>query len=317
MIWALLVLVVVFAVPFVVERRRTVMSDGRRGAAPGQFVELSQGVTHFQLGGPPDGPLIICVHGLTTPSFVWTGLAKGLAAKGFRVLTYDLLGRGFSDRPGGLQDKEFFLTQLDDLLDHIEVDETFHLIGYSMGGAIAAAFAAGNPDRVERLVLLAPAGMVLRNTRALRFARERGLLGTWAMLVTFPRRLRTSIRAAHEDHTSVPNIAELMARELTFQGYVPAVLSSLRGVLAHPMESAHLSIRRAGIPTLAIWGEDDDVVPASAMGQLAAWNRDVRHEVVEGAAHGLPHTHTKAVLAHLERFLPPPQAPTLAAPSPA
>ena len=306
-IWAALGFAILFALPFLIERRRPAMSDGRRGSAPGQFVELSQGVTHFQLSGPQDGQLIVCIHGLSTPSFVWGGLSKGLVAMGFRVLVYDLFGRGYSDRPAGLQNKRFFLQQLGDLLTHLEIDKPFHLMGYSMGGAIAAGFAAANPARIERVVLLAPAGMTLNESAARRFVRERGLLGTWAMFAMFPRRLRKSIRAERALPSSVPGISDMIERELGYQGYLPAILSSLRGVLAHPMEGEHLTIRRAGLPVMAVWGAEDDVIPASAMGQLAAWNRDVIHEVIEDAGHGLPYTHTEEVLAHLHRFLPIPE----------
>lgn len=176
MIWiVLLFLAAIAAAPFAVEHYRAVMSDGRRGSAPGQFVELSQGVTHFHLSGPSEGPLIVCVHGLTTPSFVWAQLAKGLTTLGFRVLVYDLYGRGFSDHLDSIQDKAFFNQQLDDLLIHLEVEDPFHLIGYSMGGAIATGFASTYPARVRRLVLLASAGMTLAETPLLKFIRDQGI----------------------------------------------------------------------------------------------------------------------------------------------
>jgi pimeloyl-ACP methyl ester carboxylesterase len=66
-------------------------------------------------------------------------------AKGHRVLTYDLYGRGYSDRPGGEQDARFFIRQLEDLLEHQGVTQPVTLLGYSMGGAIGAAFAAKHP----------------------------------------------------------------------------------------------------------------------------------------------------------------------------
>lgn len=314
-IWTALGLAILFALPFLIERRRPAMSDERRGSAPGQFAELSQGVTHFQLVGPQNGPLIVCIHGLSTPAFVWGGLTKGLVAMGFRVLAYDLLGRGYSDRPTGLQNKGFFLRQLNDLLEHLEIDKPFYLMGYSMGGAIAAGFAAAHPARVERIVLLAPAGMILNQTAALRFVRERGLLGAWAMLTLFPRQMRKGIRAERDLPAAVPGITDLMERELGYRGYLPALLSSVRGVLAHPVEGEHLTIRRAGLPVLAIWGGEDAVIPASAMGQLAAWNRDVLHEVIEDAGHGLPYTHADDVLTRLGRFLPAPETAPNAAPA--
>lgn len=309
MIWLLLLLVVGAgaAAPFVREHYRTQMSDGRRGSAPGQFVELPQGVTHYHLSGPVDGPLVVCVHGLTTPSFVWGPLAKGLVAMGFRVLVYDLYGRGFSDRPNGVQTKAFFNSQLEDLLAHLEIETPFHLIGYSMGGAISAGFATTHPAQVRRLVLLAPAGMHLATSPLVKFVRDRGIVGTWLMLALYPLQLRRGIEAERALPEALPEVIEGQRRQLDYQGFVPAVLSSLRGILGQPMEGEHLALRRAGLPILALWGAEDTVIPPSAMGRLAAWNRDAVHEVIDEAGHGLTYTHADAVLAHIAAFLPAPE----------
>ncbi|WP_298859269.1 alpha/beta hydrolase [uncultured Sulfitobacter sp.] len=283
------------------------MSDGRRGSAPGRFVELSQGVTHFHIIGPTEGPLIVCIHGLTTPSFVWRPLTKGLVSMGFRVLVYDLYGRGFSDRPSDPQDKVFFNQQLDDLLAYLDIDDPFYLIGYSMGGAIATGFTATHPQRVRRLILLASAGMTLGDAPLRRFIRDRGIAGHWLMLAAYPNLLRRGIRAERELGIVSSDISEGQEAQLSFQGFVPAVLASLRGILSRPMEGEHMALRRAGLPVLALWGAEDDVIPASAMGRLAAWNRDVTQEVIEDAGHGMPYTHTDEVLAHIAAFLPAPE----------
>ena len=108
--------------------------------------------THYQLLGPSGGPLAICVHGLSTPSFVFEALAAFLIGRGYRVLLYDHYGRGYSDRPKGRQDARFFASHLTELLDHLDLNERFDLYGYSMGGSIAAAYAAQNPSSVKQLI---------------------------------------------------------------------------------------------------------------------------------------------------------------------
>jgi hypothetical protein len=65
MIWLLLVLALIIATPLVVEQRCRVMNDTARGSATGSFVELSQGVTHFEWYGPARGPVLVSVQGLT------------------------------------------------------------------------------------------------------------------------------------------------------------------------------------------------------------------------------------------------------------
>ena len=312
MIWLFLVLALALtlaaAAPFLVEHYRPRMSDGRRGSAPGQFAELSQGVTHYHLRGPAEGQLVVCIHGLTTPSFVWQPLASGLSTHGFRVLVYDLYGRGFSDRPEGIQDKRFYNRQLEDLLAHLGIEEPFHLIGYSMGGAIATGFAAAHPSRVRRLVLLASAGLARADAPMMRFIRDRGVAGKWLMLAAYPHRMRSGIQAERAHHNVPPEISGGQQAQLEFQGFIPAVLASLRGILRRPLEGEHMALRQSGLPVLALWGAEDPVIPASAMGQLAAWNRDARHNVVEGAGHGLPYTHSDTVLEQLTAFLPAPGA---------
>lgn len=106
------------AAPFIAEAFRPRLTDKRRAAATGQVADLPNGPTWFQWRGPRDGPVAVCVHGLTTPSFVWGPLADHLAGLGFCVLTYDLYGRGLSARPKGEQDSAFFNAQLAALLDH-------------------------------------------------------------------------------------------------------------------------------------------------------------------------------------------------------
>ena len=133
----LLLLVVAFAVPFVIEWTRLPLDDRSRNSAPGHFTKLSQGRTHYKWHGPSDGPVVVLVHGLTTPSYVWTALLPGLTGAGYRVLRYDLYGRGFSDRPKGAQTGAFFVRQLQDLLQDQGVDGPVPVVGYSMGGSIA------------------------------------------------------------------------------------------------------------------------------------------------------------------------------------
>jgi len=303
MIALLILLVVILAVPFIAEARRKPMDAEARADATGEFATLSQGVTYFEWLGPTRGPVAVCVHGLTTPSFVWRGLARGLANFGFRVLIYDLYGRGYSDRVPGPQDKAFFLQQLNDLLEHQRVSGDITLLGYSMGGAIATAFAAAHPGRIRHLVLLAPAGMGVGAGRLTRFIARTPLIGDWLMLALFALRYRKTTEAERNLPSSVEGIVDLQQNELRFKGYVPAVLASMRGILAGQLKAQHKEIHRAGIPVLAIWGHEDKTIPLTAMGTLAQWSRDARQDVIDGAGHGLTYTHTDSVLASLSDAL--------------
>ncbi|UWQ91799.1 alpha/beta hydrolase [Rhodobacteraceae bacterium M382] len=303
MIWVLGVLIVVAAIPVVIERRRPRMSPQIRQTAPGQFATLSLGLTHYQWIGPIRGPVAVCVHGLTTPSFVWQGLARGLSAMGYRVLVYDLYGRGYSDRPTGEQNQDFFVNQLEELLADQNVDDDFTLIGYSMGGAIATAFASHYPNRVRQLVLLASAGLNTDFGRLTEIIQKVPLIGDWLMLACFPVLHRRTARAEIGQPSSVPDISDLMQNELRYQGYVPAVLAALRGILTKDMSQDLQKIHRAGVPLLAVWARHDTTIPLSSLGRLTTVSRSAKQEVIDDAGHGLVYTHTDAVLGALRETL--------------
>ncbi|MEP3947345.1 alpha/beta hydrolase [Ascidiaceihabitans sp.] len=295
-VFAVLILIALIAIPLVIEKSRSVMTQDARNTAPGEFAQLSKGVTHYNWYGPARGPVVVCVHGLTTPSFVWRSMVRGLAVMGFRCLTYDLYGRGYSDKPKGKQDAEFFLNQLNELLSDQGVSDDITIVGYSMGGAISTLFTAQNPSRVRQLILLAPAGMGIVAGRLGNFIVKTPVIGDWLMLAFYPGQLRKGIKAEADLPKSVEGMADLQENELRFRGYLPAVLASLRGVLWRALKEEHQIIQRAGIPVLAIWGREDTVIPIAAVGTLAEWSRNATQEIVDGAGHGLTYTHTDAVL---------------------
>ena len=296
MTWVVVILLGLIAIPLTIEAMRTPMTEARQKEAPGEVALLSQGRTHFQWLGPERGPVAVCIHGLTTPSFVWRGLARGLALMGFRVLVYDLYGRGYSETVMGRQDAEFFLTQFDDLIVHENVTEPVTLFGYSMGGAIATHVAARYPSLVKQLILLAPAGMTDLTTGPLKATRDLPVIGDWLFLALYPSLLRKSIAAEADQPGSVEDIADKQRAETNRRGYFPSVLSSLRGVLRHPLAAEHAAIAAAGIPVLAIWAADDAVIPLASRDTLADWNPNALQSVVDGAGHGLTYTHTDEVL---------------------
>lgn len=298
MTWFLLILLAILAAaPFVLESRRHIIDEADRRSAPGQFAALSQGVTHYQWLGPTRGPVVVAVHGLTTPSPVWAEVAEGLGKIGYRVLVYDLYGRGLSGAPIGPQDRAFFLRQLTDLLSDQGLEQDLTLLGYSMGGAVATAFAGDQPDRVKRLILLAPVGLGNPEDGMMRFIRQTPLIGDWLFLALSGWKIRRIISA----ESSV--LAPVQRAELGRKGYLPAVLSAIRGMLQDRQEAEHRAIGRAGVPVVALWGQADKVAPLSGLGTLAQWNRNARQEVIAGAGHGMPYTHGGAVINVLKDVL--------------
>lgn len=302
--WAALLLVVLAAaLPFAAERLRPKPSIGEMRRAPGGVAEILTGPTHFRWLGPEGAPVAVCVHGLTTPSPVFDRLAALLAQAGFRVLLYDLPGRGLSPHVRRPQDAAYFTRQLSALLGHESVDRAELLVGYSMGGAIATLFAAQEPERVGRLVLLAPTGLHVEQAGPAARVAALPLLGDWAMLAFGGAALRRGFRAEAAARPMDRDILELQLDQTRLRGFRPAVLSSQRHLLGLHLGEAHRAIAAAGLPLLALWGEEDRTIPVSNVGRLAEVNRSARQAVIEGAGHGLVHTHAEAVMAELRGFL--------------
>lgn len=285
----LVVLATPFVVTYVMEQRRLPVNAKTRKNSGMEFAELPMGVTAYRWIGPVRGPVAVMVHGLTTPSIAYADLAERVGQLGYRVLVYDLYGRGLSDAPRGKQDRKFFLTQLDQLLADQGLEEDITLFGYSMGGSIVTAFAAAQPHRVKRLVLLATAGVLVNESRFSQVCRQVPVFGTWLHHGIGAIRMQNALRDAPEAKGAV--LAGQKA-ELEKRGFFPAVLSSRRGMLDETLEQEHRQIGRANIPVIAIWGGRDPVIPISAMGRLAQWNRLARQEEVREAAHGMPFTHS-------------------------
>lgn len=134
------------------------IKDRDRKLHKGYYIILKDGSTRYQLSGPGKETIVL-VHGFFSPYFIYDNLYDMLVWAGYRVLRYDLIGRGLSDRPRMKYDADAFVRQLDELTDRLLPGEKFTLIGTSMGGIITARFVQMHPDKVTRLILLAPAVM--------------------------------------------------------------------------------------------------------------------------------------------------------------
>ena len=296
--WLVLILIIgIGAIPFIWESRRKVIGTVERKGVPGGFAALSQGVTYYHWIGPVRGPVAVAIHGSTMPSAVWDDVAEGLGAIGYRMLVYDLYGRGLSDAPKGPQNAQFFIRQLTDLLADQGLGQDLTLIGTGLGGSIATAFTAAHPERVKRLILLSPMGLDRPEDGLARFIRQTPLIGDWLFLALFGGQLRKSVAAAPS------RIGPAQLEELGRKGFIPAVLASLRGIGADRQEAQHRAIGRADVPVVALWGQLDTVVPISGLGSLAQWSRNARQEVIAGAGDGLPYTHAAEVIAVLKDVL--------------
>ena len=286
----------VFLLPILKEATKKKLGDKERTQAPGNFVTLSKGLVHYRWLGADTGDLVVCVHGLTTPSFVFEGLASHYASIGKRVLVYDHYGRGYSDRPKAKQDKAFLVSQLEELLNKLEIKkQKFELVGYSMGGVIAASYSARNPDRVKRLILIAPAGTGHNLGISARVAKI-PVLG-WVLFSAFFE--LQHVRSTKKDKnikSSVPNIVARQLNELLYKRFVPSVLASIKGILSKDSYDDHKTLRNADFEILAFWGDCDRVIPIQCKEVLSSWNSSINNVVIRKGSHSLPFTHARDII---------------------
>ena len=224
-----------------------------------------------------DGPPLVLLHGLAG-SLGWFAPVLGPLAARFRVVALDLPGFGRSGKPDAPYTIPWMAAKVLRLLDDKGIERA-HLVGNSLGGQIALAIALGQPARVERLVLAAPAGVTEWPALVLGMARLLDVAGgSGGGALAVPRvpeaMLALAFRAVFPgggEPKRGPLARSRLADRFT-RGYARAVASpdyplasraalrALRGSLAHPLGGACSSLR---VPTLVIWGARDRILPVA------------------------------------------------------
>jgi pimeloyl-ACP methyl ester carboxylesterase len=137
-------------------QEKRVMDDEARRGVGGQFIKLTNGITHYQLGGPDTSKTVILVHGFSVPYYIWDATYDSLVRNGIRVIRYDLFGRGYSDRPYEKYDRAFYRKQLFDLITALKLKTPVNLTGLSFGGSVVTDFVVNYPGLVDKIILIDP-----------------------------------------------------------------------------------------------------------------------------------------------------------------
>lgn len=111
---------------------------------------------------------IVLIHGSGPGVTAWANWRSNMPvlSQDFRVIAPDMFGFGYSDSKGRIEDKQVWVDQLAGFLDGLGIDKV-SIVGNSFGGGITLAFMIAHPDRVERAVLMGPAGLNFPITPAL------------------------------------------------------------------------------------------------------------------------------------------------------
>ncbi len=105
----------------------------------------------YEVDGPAEGPAYVLINGLTQYIELWETYRETLAAKGFRVATFDLLGQGVSEKPSLFIDQDEQVAVVRDLVAQLGEGPVF-LAGISFGGVIALRYAIAHGDTIAGLV---------------------------------------------------------------------------------------------------------------------------------------------------------------------
>jgi pimeloyl-ACP methyl ester carboxylesterase len=277
------------------------LNDSIRSALPGSFKKLTDGVVHYEIEGPEKGDLVVLIHGLSTPMFAWDPTFKALVESGFRVLRYDIFGRGYSDRPNTAYSMELFIRQLEELLSSIDTTQKVHLIGWSMGGAISAAFADQYPERVDKITFIAPAGFPVNMPASAKLLTI-PVLGKILMTLVGEKSLLKSIDGLFFDTTLVPDYIEQFKVQMRYKGFLQAIHSTI----CHFPFNTSDTFKRIGQqkrPTLLIWGEGDEVTPFSNSKMAREVMPDTEFLSVSEAKHAVHYENPDIVNPKIIAFL--------------
>ncbi|QPG93722.1 hypothetical protein C2857_002017 [Epichloe festucae Fl1] len=235
-------------------------------AFPGaRDAETAYGTIKVFEWGPEHGEKVLLLHGIGTPCVALGDMARQFARRGCRVMMFDLFGRGYSDAPGDLlYDDRLYTTQILLVLASSPLSWTgtsaFHIVGYSLGGALAASFAAYHANVLRSATFICPGGLIRPSHVSFksRIFYSEGILPSWLLSRLAKQRLepkpgtpsadvpdpeaaldKVDGRDADEvvfdqvpvraDDASGPKVGDVVKWQLRNNaGFVPAYVSSIR-----------------------------------------------------------------------------------------
>jgi len=279
-IFILLLLIPYFALN---EESKT-LDNKTRHDLPGQFIKLSDGFVHFELSGPEKGPLVLLIHGITSHYFLWDDLSHSLLKEGFRVLRYDLYGRGFSDRPDVNYNEQLFVRQLLELLSALEIKEPVDLVGSTMGGAIAVIIAANNPEKVNKIVLINPAGYPANFPLAGRIVRL-PVVGDYLTYAFGNILIRNSLKDYFYKLDRFPQFLEKYNEQTKYIGFKRAILSTLRNFDLDDQKASYETVGKQKRQVMLIWGMQDKIYPIGNSEKVRAAIPGTEFHTLNGTGH--------------------------------
>ena len=233
---------------------------------------------HFDLLGPPDGPLVCLAHSLSSDSGIWAEQVPPLLAAGWRVLRVDMRGHGGSGAPAGPYRMEELAGDIIAVLDFLCAPH-MHFVGLSIGGMIGQQLAIDHGDRLHSLMLTGtspkavpgPPEMWPDRFGAIRAAGSVEPIADATMTRWFTQAFRPR-------HVSRWQQVRAMIANTDPEGYI----ASAEAIIAFDVLARLPQVRTE---TLVVCGDDDPGTPAEGNRLIARLIQGARYEEIACARH--------------------------------
>lgn len=194
---------------------------------------------------------LVLLHGIGASADRWSSVAPTLS-RYYQLIIPDIVGFGYSDKPTIEYTMDFFVKFFEDFLRKLEVAR-LSIIGTSFGGYLATVFTIRNLEKVDKLILAAPAGAMRTSTR---------VLDQYIMAALYPTYENTN--RAFRDMAYEPSVvSEETIRDFMNRMRLPNAKYAFMSTLLAIRDSKDISGRlsKISVPTLLIWGANDRMIP--------------------------------------------------------
>jgi pimeloyl-ACP methyl ester carboxylesterase len=280
----LLIIAILLGFYFVLNPEKKELSDAERKQLGGTYINLSNGFTHYKLEGQKNGRLIVLVHGGTVPLWTWEKQIRPLKEIGYKILRYDMYGRGYSDRPDIVYDQELYQNQLLELVEKLKLEGPFDLIGLSLGGGVAINFTYHHPDKVRNLVLISP----LINDFKVPFFVHIPIIGELITRLAGVKIIKNRFVSLFEGSPEAKKYLKLFTEQTTYKGFQRSLLSMLRNdAISGDYSTSYKGVGEQDRKVLLIWGNEDEEITRPMINRIRSLVPNVKFESVEGVGHGI------------------------------
>lgn len=275
--------------------------EARYANAPTDFVEAVGVRVHVRDSGPKDAPAVILLHGFGASLHTWEPWV-GPLSEHLRVIRYDLTGAGLTGAdPTGDYTDERAMQLLVALMDRLGVAHA-SIVGHSMGGRVAWRFAADHPERVDRLVLVAPDGFA---SPGFEYDTKPDVPAAMELMrFVLPKTLlRLNLAPAYADPAKLTDEVVTRYHDLMVApGVRGALLERLRQVVRRDPVAKLASIQA---PVLLVWGEKDAVIPVTNAADYQKALKNAKLVTFPGVGHIPQEEAPDASLPAVRAFLQP------------